>query len=42
MKDEEHWLLPYVRQMDTTEGFPGLIRGVEESRKRVRGKAGAE
>ena len=30
----EHWLLPYVRQMDTTEGFPGLIRAIEGSRER--------
>ncbi len=42
MKGEEHWLLPYVRQMDTTEGFPGLIRAIEGSRERVRGEAGEE
>jgi hypothetical protein len=35
MAGREHWLLPYVRQMDTTEGFPGLIRAIEGSRERV-------
>jgi hypothetical protein len=34
MDGRGHWLLPYVRQMDTTEGFPGLIRVIEGSRER--------
>ena len=35
MDGREHWLLPYIRQMDTTEGFPGLVRALESSRARV-------
>ncbi len=34
MRGEEHWLLPYIQQMDTTTGFPGLIRTLEGSRAR--------
>jgi hypothetical protein len=36
----EHWLLPYIRQMDTREGLPGLIRALEGSRERGKGEAG--
>jgi hypothetical protein len=25
----EHWLLPYLRAMDTNEGMPGLVRALE-------------
>jgi hypothetical protein len=42
MNGEEHWLLPYIRQMDTREGLPGLIRALEGSRERVKGGAGEE
>jgi hypothetical protein len=42
MKGEEHWLLPYVRQIETTKGFPGLIRALEASRERVAGESDAE
>jgi hypothetical protein len=28
---DEHHLLPYIRQMDTKEGMPGLIWALEES-----------
>ena len=34
MHDQEHRLLPYTRQLDTTRGMPGLIRQLEESRAR--------
>jgi hypothetical protein len=34
MKGEGHWLLPYVRQTDTTTGYPGLIKALEGSRAR--------
>jgi hypothetical protein len=34
IRQEEHRLLPYVRQIDTTQGMPGLIRQLEESRAR--------
>ena len=34
MHDQEHPLLPYIRQLDTTQGMPGLIRQLEESRAR--------
>jgi hypothetical protein len=34
MHDQEHRLLPYIRQLDTTQGMPGLIRQLEESRAR--------
>ena len=34
MHDQVHRLLPYLRQMDTKEGMPGLIRQLEESRAR--------
>ena len=37
MDGREHWLLPYIRQMDTREGFPGLVRALESSRERVEG-----
>jgi hypothetical protein len=42
MDGREHWLLPYVRQIETTKGFPGLIRAIEDSRKRVEGGSDAE
>ncbi len=32
MDGREHWLLPYIRQMDTNEGMPGLVRALEGSR----------
>jgi hypothetical protein len=35
MNGEEHRLLPYLRQIDTTQGMPGLIRALEGSRARV-------
>jgi hypothetical protein len=34
MHDQEHPLLPYVRQLDTNQGMPGLIRQLEVSRAR--------
>ena len=34
MHHQEHPLLPYIRQLDTTQGMPGLIRQLEESRAR--------
>ena len=34
IRQEEHRLLPYVRQLDTTQGMPGLIRALEESHAR--------
>jgi len=34
MHDQEHCLLPYIRQLDTNQGMPGLIRQLEESRAR--------
>jgi hypothetical protein len=33
----EHPLLPYLRQMDTNQGMPGLVRAIEGSRERVEG-----
>jgi hypothetical protein len=33
IRREEHRLLPHIRQMDTTEGMPGLIRAIEGSRR---------
>jgi hypothetical protein len=33
MDGREHWLLPYIRQLDTRQGIPGLIRVLEESRE---------
>jgi hypothetical protein len=35
IQGREHWLLPYIRQIDTTEGMPGLVRALEGSRLRV-------
>ena len=35
MDGREHWLLPYIRQMDTREGFPGLVQALEDSRERM-------
>lgn len=32
IRGEEHRMLPHVRQVDTREGMPGLIRTLEESR----------
>ena len=32
IRQVEHRLLPYTRQMDTKEGMPGLIRAIEGSR----------
>lgn len=34
---QEHHLLPYVRQMDTNQGMPGLIRALEGSWSRENG-----
>ncbi len=34
MHHQEHPLLQYVRQMDTKEGMPGLIRALEERHAR--------
>jgi len=42
MDRREHWLLPYIRQLDTNEGMPGLVRAIEASRKRVEGEVGAK
>jgi hypothetical protein len=42
MNSEEHWLLPYIRQMNTKEGLPGLIQALESSRERVRVEGDAE
>jgi hypothetical protein len=39
MDGREHWLLPYLRQIDTTQGMPGLVRALEGSRERVGGGA---
>jgi LmbE family N-acetylglucosaminyl deacetylase len=33
--EEEHWLLPAIRQVETNRGLPGLIRALERSRERV-------
>ncbi len=30
---EEHRLLPYIRQIDTNQGMPGLIKALEGSRE---------
>lgn len=35
VRREEHWLLPVLRTLETTEGVPGLIRALEESRARA-------
>jgi hypothetical protein len=35
MAGREHWLLPYMRQIDTTEGMPELVRALEASRECV-------
>jgi hypothetical protein len=32
IRQAEQRLLPYIRQMDTKEGMPGLIRAIEGSR----------
>lgn len=32
IRGEEHRLLPHVREADTREGMPGLIRALEGSR----------
>jgi hypothetical protein len=29
MDQEDHWLLPYLRQMETSTGLPGLIRALQ-------------
>ena len=29
LDQEDHWLLPYLRQMETSTGLPGLIRALE-------------
>ncbi len=34
MNGEDHWLLPCIRQAETTTGLPGLIRAIEGSRAR--------
>jgi hypothetical protein len=31
MEGREHRLLPYLRQMPSTEGIPGIIRALERS-----------
>jgi hypothetical protein len=28
---QEHCLLPYIRQIDTNQGMPGLVRALEAS-----------
>jgi DNA-binding phage protein len=33
--DKEHWLLPLIRQVETTRGMPGLIRSLEASREKA-------
>jgi len=35
IRKEEHWLLPYCRQTDTTTGMVGLVRSLELARQRV-------
>ena len=35
IESREHRLLPYLRQIDTREGMPGLIRAIEGSRERA-------
>jgi hypothetical protein len=42
MERREHWLLPYIWQMDITEGISGLVRAIEASRERVEGETGEE
>ena len=37
IRRRKHRLLPHVREADTYEGMPGLIRRLEESRARVEG-----
>ena len=32
IEGEQHRLLPYLRQIDTNQGMPGLIRALEGSR----------
>ena len=32
MAKEEHWLVPYFLQADTSEGFPGLVRALSRAR----------
>ncbi len=34
---EEHWLLPHLRKTETSVGFPGLIRVLENSIKELSG-----
>jgi hypothetical protein len=34
IRQEEHRLLPYIRQIDSKDGMPGLIRALEGSRAR--------
>ena len=34
---EDHWLLHHLRKMETSAGFPGLIRALEASPKEVSG-----
>ena len=41
MDGREHWILPYIRQMDTNEGMPGLVRALVGSRRRVEEGDGA-
>ena len=39
MEKREHWLLPYIRQIYTNEGMPGLVRAIEAIREqRVEGE----
>jgi hypothetical protein len=42
MAGRKHWLLPYIRHRDTTEGVPGLVRALEGGRERVAGESDAE
>jgi len=35
IEGREHRLLPYLRQIPTSEGMPGMIRAIEGSRERV-------
>jgi hypothetical protein len=40
MDGREHRLLSYIRQVDTREGFPGLVWALESSRGRVEESGG--
>ncbi len=34
--EADHWLHPYIRQIDTKGGFPGLIRSLMRSTEQVK------